>query len=189
MAKKIVRKATVAKTRAVKSAAAKPARKPVGGKARQVMLAGIGAANRVQDEAVRIYGLIATEAQRLSDMTGAATESLARKAGAYAREGQKIQAQAAATAQARAAETAREVKSFAAKSKKMLKQNVARTVSNTIAGAKEGVMQLEHVFETRVAKTLNTFGIPSGQDVRALQARMTELQKALNQLNKRSARA
>jgi hypothetical protein len=44
------------------------------------------------------------------------------------------------------------------------------------------------VFETRVARTLNTFGIPSSQNVRELQMRMADLQKALNQLNKRGVR-
>ncbi len=185
MAKKIVRKVAVAKPRTVKSAKVQPV---AAGKARQVMLAGIGAANRVQDEALKIYGLLATEAQRLSEMTTAAAESLAKKAGVYAREGQKIQAQAATLAQAKAAQTAKEVKAFAKKSEKTLKQNVQRTVSNTVASAREGVTQLEHVFEARVARTLNTFGIPSSQDVRALQARMAELQKALNQLNKRGVR-
>ena len=168
-------------------------RKPTASKAansnaRKVMLAGVGAVGRVQDEAVKVYGLIAAEAQRLSAMTSEAAETLAKKAGIYAREGKKIQSQATAVAQARAAETAKEVKAFALKSEKSFKHNIERTVNNTIAGAKQGVTQLEHVFEARVAKTLNSFGIPSGQDVRELQARMAELQKALNQLNKRNAR-
>ena len=58
-----------------------------------------------------------------------------------------------------------------------------------LASAKEGVTRLEQVFEARVAKTLNTFGVPSSQNVRQLQSRMTELQKALGQLNKRGLRA
>ncbi|MBI3715065.1 MAG: phasin family protein, partial [Betaproteobacteria bacterium] len=57
------------------------------------------------------------------------------------------------------------------------------------AQTREGVTRLEHVFEARVAKTLNTFGVPSAKEVRELQARMGDLQKALNQLNKRYARA
>ena len=197
MAKKIVRKAPavktpVAKTRSGKSPAAKSAARSATsatGNARKVMLAGIGAANRVQDEAVKVYGLIAAEAQRLSAMTSEAAETLAKKAGAYAREGKKIQSQATALAQAKAAETANEVKAFAKKSGKTLKQNVEHSFNTAVASAREGVTQLEHVFETRVAKTLNTFGIPSSHDVRALQARMAELQKALTQLNKRGVRA
>lgn len=61
-------------------------------------------------------------------------------------------------------------------------------MNTVMANAKDGVTKLEHVFETRVAKTLNTFGVPSAQNVRELQARMADLQKALNQLNKRGVR-
>jgi hypothetical protein len=50
------------------------------------------------------------------------------------------------------------------------------------------VTRLEHVFETRVARTLNTFGVPSAKNVRELQTRMADLQKALNQLNRRGVR-
>ena len=197
MAKKIVRKASnvktpAAKVRSSKILAAKSAGRSTAqntGNARKVMLAGMGAVNRVQDEAVKVYGLIAAEAQRLSAMTSEAAEALAKKAGVYAREGKKIQSQAAALTQAKAAETTKEVKAFAKKSGKTLKQNVEHSFNAAVASAKEGVTQLEHVFETRVAKTLNTFGIPSNHDVRALQARMAELQKALNQLNKRGVRA
>ena len=197
MAKKIVRKtptikAPAAKARSSKTLAVKSAGRSTSqntGNARKVMLAGIGAVNRVQDEAIKVYGLIATEAQRLSAMTSEAAEALAKKAGVYAREGKKIQSQAAALTQAKAAETTKEVKAFAKKSGKTLKQNVEHSFNAAVASAKEGVTQLEHVFETRVAKTLNTFGIPSSQDVRALQSRMAELQKALNQLNKRGVRA
>jgi uncharacterized protein YnzC (UPF0291/DUF896 family) len=157
--------------------------------ARKMYLAGLGAATRVQDEAVKVYGMIATEAQRLTELTSEAAETLAKKAGVYVKEGKKIQSQAVAIAEAKARDTAKEVKAFAKKSEKTLKQNFGQTVSATLANAKQGVTQLEQVFETRVAKTLNTFGIPSSQDVRQLQARMTELQKALAQLNKRGVRA
>ncbi len=164
----------------------------VAANAHKVFLAGIGAANRVQDEATRVYGLIANEAQRLSAMTSQAAESLANKAGAYVqktvrttvKEGKKVQGQAAAVAQAKAAEVAKEVKAFAKKSERTLSSGVA----NAKQGATQAATQLEHVFENRVAKTLNTFGIPSSQNVRELQARMSELQKALNQLNKRGVR-
>lgn len=185
-----VTKTSSAKTSAAKTSTAKSAgRSPANNSnARKAVLAGIGAVNRVQGEAVKVYGLIAAEAQRLSDMTSEAAEALAKKAGVYAREGKKIQSHAVAIAQGRAAETAKEVKAFALKSEKSLKQNIAQTMSNAVTGAKEGVTQLEHIFETRVAKTLSTFGIPSHQDVRALQLRMADLQKALNQLNKRGVR-
>ena len=84
---------------------------------------------------------------------------------------------------------AKEVKAFAAKSEKTFARNIKGTVNSTAANAKEGISKLEHVFEARVAKTLNTFGIPSSQNVRELQVRMADLQKALNQLNKRGVRA
>jgi hypothetical protein len=121
-------------------------------------------------------------------MTTQAAETLASKTGAFVREGQKLQAQAAKTAQAQAAVTAKEVKAFARKSQKALKSNVVKTIDATVANAKEGVTKLEHVFETRVARTLNTFGVPSAQNVRELQSRMADLQKALDQLNRRGVR-
>jgi len=122
-------------------------------------------------------------------MTNEAADTLAAKAGVLVREGKKIQSKAAANAQAQAEATAKEVKAFAKKSQRVLKQNVTQSIDATVASAKEGITKLEHVFETRVARTLNTFGVPSAQNVRELQTRMTELQKALNQLNRRGVRA
>ena len=177
--------------RAVRSAA-----KPAAAKANvahRVVLAGLGAAERaaerVQGNAVKMYGVIARETERLSEMTAEAAQALNRKANVFVKEGQKIQSNVQAVAEAKAREVAKEVKAFAAKSEKSFKKNVKGTVNSTTANAKEGISKLEHVFETRVAKTLNTFGIPSSQNVRELQARMADLQKALNQLNKRGARA
>ena len=190
MAKKITRTAPATKAGSGKKPAAKNAasRTAASSNVRKVMLAGVGAVGRVQDEAVKVYGLLAAEAQRLSDMTSEAAETLAKKTGIYAREGKKIQSHAAAVAQSRAAQTTKEVKAFAMKSEKSLKQNIERTVNNAVAGAKQGVTQLEHVFEARVAKTLNSFGIPSAQDVRELLARMAELQNALSRLKNRNER-
>ncbi len=182
-------RATISKSRVTKMVKATAKAASVTTKAHKVLLAGIGAANRVQDEAAKVYGMLATEAKRLGEMTTEAAEALGKKAGVYVREGKKVQGQAAAVAQAKATEAAKEVKAFAKKSEKSFKQNVERTFNATVAGAKQGATQLEHVFETRVAKTLNTFGIPSSANVRDLQARMAELQKALNQLNKRGVRA
>ena len=177
--------------RAVRSAA-----KPAAAKANvahRVVLAGLGAAERaaerVQGNAVKMYGVIARETERLSEMTAEAAQALNRKANVFVKEGQKIQSNVQAAAEAKARAVAKEVKAFAAKSEKSFKKNVKGTVNSTTANAKEGISKLEHVFETRVAKTLNTFGIPSSQNVRELQARMADLQKALNQLNKRGARA
>jgi Poly(hydroxyalcanoate) granule associated protein (phasin) len=157
--------------------------------ARKVFLAGLGAVNRAQDEAVKAYNRIATKAERLTSLTSGAAETLAKKANVYVREGQKIQSQAVSLAEEKAREAAKEVAALAKKSEQSFKSNVGRTINATVANAKEGVTQLEQVFETRVAKTLNTFGIPSSKNVRELQARMADLQKALNQLNRRGVRA
>ncbi len=159
---------------------------------RSVALAGIGAGvnavERAQGEAMKVYKAIAKQADALRSMTSEAADKLAAKSGLFVREGKKMQSQAAAMAQAKADQAAKEVKAFAKKSRKSLTAGVAKTVDATIANAKEGVTKLEHVFESRVAKTLNTFGVPSAQNVRELQVRMADLQKALNQLNKRGVR-
>ncbi len=159
---------------------------------RSVALAGIGAGvnavERAQGEAMKVYKVIAKQAEALRNMTTEATEKLAVKSGLFVREGKKMQSQAAALAQAKANQAAKEVKAFAKKSRKSMTAGVAKTVDATIANAKEGVTKLEHVFESRVAKTLNTFGVPSAQNVRELQVRMADLQKALNLLNKRGVR-
>ena len=175
------------------SKVAKKSTKPsVAVSARSMAMAGIGAGAsamaRAQDGAVKVYANIAKQAEALRNMTTEAAETLAAKSGMFVREGKKVQSQAAATAQAQANATAKEVEAFAKRSKKALQANVTKTVDAAIANAKEGVTKLEHVFEARVAKTLNTFGVPSAQNVRELQARMADLQKALNQLNKRGVR-
>jgi poly(hydroxyalkanoate) granule-associated protein len=188
-AKKIVAKAKPA----VKSRAAKVQNTAAVSGARKVYLASLGAATklqtRVQNEAMKAYDRLTAEAQRITEMTSGAAEMLAKKANAYVREGKKIQNETVSAAEAKARDAAREVAAFAKKQENSFKQNVERTLASTMASAKDGVAQLEHVFETRVAKTLNTFGIPSSADVRELQVRMADLQKALNQLNKRSVRA
>ncbi len=185
--KKTIKRATTKRT-----ATKKPAAAPVPMTARSVALAGIGAGvsaiERAQGEAMKVYSTIAKQADALRSMTAEAAETLSAKTGMFVREGKKIQNKAAATAQQQANEAAKEVKSFAKKSQKALKQNVSKTIDAAVANAKEGVTRLEHVFETRVARTLNTFGVPSAQNVRELQARMADLQKALNQLNRRGVR-
>ena len=174
---------------------AKSVAKPIAGSpgmAHKVVLASLGAAERARERmqvnAVKVYGVIARETERLSEMTTEAAQALGKKANVFVKEGQKIQSNVQAAADAKAREVAREVKAFAVKSEKTFAKNVKGTVNSTTANAKEGITKLEHVFETRVAKTLNTFGIPSSQNVRELQARMADLQKALNQLNKRGVR-
>ena len=161
--------------------------------AHKVVLAGLGAAERarerMQENATKVYGVMKSEAERLQGLTTEAAQALTKKANVFVKEGQKIQTNVQAAAEAKAREVAKEVKAFALKSEKAFKKNVNGTVNSTTANAKEGITKLEHVFETRVAKTLNTFGIPSSQNVRELQSRMADLQKALNQLNKRGVRA
>ncbi len=167
--------------RARKAAPASPVQK--------MLQAGKEAASRAQGEALKVYGAIAQEARRLSEMTRESAESLARHAGDMMNNNQELREKAAAAAKAQAAVAAREVKAFAKKSEKVLKENLGKKVDAAMAQTRDGVTRLEQVFEARVAKTLNTFGVPSAKEVRELQARMAELQKALNQLNKRYARA
>ncbi|MEP7156973.1 MAG: phasin family protein [Betaproteobacteria bacterium] len=184
-------KSTAAKPRAkvAKLAKAKVAPASV---AHKVVQAGLGVAERMQENAVKVYGAIARETGRLSEMTAEAAQSLGKKANVFVKEGQKIQSNVQAVAEAKARDVAKEVKAFAAKSEKSLLKNfkdAKGTVSGSTANAVEGITKLEHVFEARVAKTLNTFGIPSSQNIRELQSRMADLQKALNELNKRGVRA
>ena len=164
---------------------------------KKAVLAGLGAAERiqkrVQDRTTKIYGgmvdVLARETSRVTGLSEDTTKAFAEKAKSLVREGQKVQSNAQAAAQAKAMEVVKEIKTLAAKSEHAFRKNVKGTVNTTMANAKDGFTKLEHVFEARVARTLNTFGIPSSQNVRELQARMAELQKALVQLNKRGVRA
>ena len=157
--------------------------------AHRVVLASLGAVERAQDNAKKFYGAIAKNTGRFTDMTTGAAQLIGKKAGVFVKEGQKIQSSVQAAAESKALELATEVKAFAAKSEKAFRRNLKGGISATNASAKEGITRLEQVFEARVARTLNTFGIPSAQNVRELQSRMNELQKALQQLNKRGIRA
>lgn len=164
---------------------------------KRAVLAGLGAAERmqkrVQDQATKVYGgmvdVITRESGRFSGLGDDTAKALAKKANMFVRKGKKVQSDAQALAQAKALEVAREIKSLAAKTETAFKKNVKGAVNTTMANARDGITRLEHVFEARVARTLNTFGIPSSQNVRELQARMADLQKALVQLNKRGVRA
>lgn len=184
--KKVTKKAAAPK-RVVRKATAKAA--PVeGGVAHKVVLAGLGAAKKAQGEALKIYGAIAHETERLSQITAETAQNLLGKANVFVKEGQKMQTEVQKQAEAKAREVAKEVQAFAAKQQKAFKKNVTGTLNAANANAKESITRIEQVFEARVARTLNTFGIPSAQNVRELQARMGELQKALTQLNKRGVR-
>ena len=204
MATKRIVKKTVARTKA--KARAKPIARKVTKSARvavnanpvkKAVLAGLGAVERmqkrVQDQASKVVDgmvdAITRESGRFTGLGNDTAKAFVKKANLFVREGRKVQSSTQALAQAKAVEVANEIKSLAAKTETAFRKNVKGTVSTTMANAKDGITKLEHVFETRVAKTLNTFGIPSSQNVRELQARMTELQKALVQLNKRGVGA
>lgn len=207
MATKRIVKKTVAQTksraRTVARKVTKTTKAAVSAKAlnanpvKQAVLAGLGAAERmqkrVQDQTSKIYGgvvdVIARGSGRFNGLGNDTAKAFAKKANLFVREGRKIQSNAEAVATAKATEVAKEIKALAAKSEKAFRKNVKGTVNTTMANAKDGITKLEHVFEARVAKTLNTFGIPSSQNVRELQVRMADLQKALVQLNKRGVRA
>lgn len=204
--KRIVRKA-VAQTKARTATATRTARKVTksaktavivnANPVKKAVLAGLGAAERMQKrvkvQSTRIYDgvvdAVSRQSGRLSGLSNDTAKAFAKKANLFVREGKKIQSNAQAVAEAKAIEVTKEIKALAAKSEKAFKKNVKSTVNTTMANAKDGITKLEHVFEARVAKTLNTFGIPSSQNVRELQARMAELQRALVQLNKRGVRA
>ncbi len=188
MAKKVIKRTVRAK-----AASGKRNITPTPVSARSVALAGVAAGvsaiERARGGAMKVYATIAKQAEALRNMTAEAAESLSAKTGMFVNEGKKMQSRAAAAAQTRAAETSKEVQLFANKSRKAFAKNMSKTIDATVENAKEGITRLEHVFETRVARTLNTFGVPSAHNVRELQSRMAELQKALNQLNRRGVRA
>ena len=197
VAKTKARTTTTSRTTRKNINVAKPAVLVNANPVKKAVLASLGAAERMQKrvkkQGTKIYGgmvdVISRESDRLTGFGSDTAKAFAKKANLFVREGQKIQSNAQAVAEAKALEVSKEIKALAAKSEKAFKKNVTGTVNTTMANAKDGIIKLEHVFEARVAKTLNTFGIPSSQNVRELQARMAELQKALVQLNRRGVRA
>lgn len=104
--------------------------------------------------------------------SGKIVETLADQAGVLVAEGKKIEARVVSAAAAKAKEAQAAAKSFA----KTKSAETAQTLG-----------KLEGVFEERVSKTLNTFGIPSSKQVRELIVRMEELQTSLNQLKRARA--
>lgn len=204
MATKQTLKKTVAKTRAKAKPVVRKVTRTVKAKAvatsnpvKSAVLAGLSAAERmqkrVQDQTTKMYGgmvdVISRETDRLTGMRKDTAKAFAKKANLFLRKGEKIRSDAQVAAEAKTYEVMKEIKSLAAKSETAFMKNVKSNLGPTMASAKDGITKLEHVFEARVAKTLNTFGIPSSQNVRELQARMAELQRALVQLNKRGVRA
>jgi poly(hydroxyalkanoate) granule-associated protein len=104
--------------------------------------------------------------------SGKIVETLADQAGVLVAEGKKIEARVLSVATAKA----KEAQSAATKFAKAKSEETAQTLG-----------KLEGVFEERVSKTLNTFGIPSSRQVRELIVRMEELQSSLNQLKRARA--
>lgn len=104
--------------------------------------------------------------------SGKFVEVLADRADALVAEGKKIEARVKAVAVEKAKEAQAAAKSFA----KTKTTETAQTLN-----------KLEGVFEERVSRTLNTFGIPSSKQVRELIVRMEELQSSLNQLKRARA--
>ncbi len=130
--KPVAKKSAVKSVKSVKAAANNSV-------AHKVVLAGLGAAERAQGEAMKVYGIIARETERLTELTTEAAQTLAKKANVFVKEGQKIQSEVQAAAEAKAREVAKEVKAFAMKQEKSLKKNVTGTVNSTAANAKEGI--------------------------------------------------
>lgn len=104
--------------------------------------------------------------------SGKIVETLADQANELVAEGKKIEARVVSAAAAKAKEAQAAAKSFA----KAKSAETAQTLG-----------KLEGVFEERVSKTLNTFGIPSSKQVRELIVRMEELQSSLSQLKRARA--
>ena len=61
------------------------------------------------------------------------------------------------------------------------------TVSQVQARATESWDKLEKVFEDRVARALNTLGVPTSKDVQELTRRVEQLQKAVDEYNRKAS--
>jgi poly(hydroxyalkanoate) granule-associated protein len=109
---------------------------------------------------------------KVQEEGGKFVEVLADQAGVLVAEGKKIEARVKAAAIVKAKEAQAAAKSFA----KSKSTETAQTLT-----------KLEGVFEDRVSRTLNTFGIPSSKQVRELIVRMEELQSSVNQLKRARA--
>ncbi len=102
---------------------------------------------------------------KAKDESGKIVEALADQAQVLVSEGRKIEARVKAAA----VEKAKEAQAAA-------KSRTTETLNS--------LSKLEGVFEKRVSRALNTFGIPSSKQVHELTVRMQELQKSLNQLKR-----
>lgn len=66
---------------------------------------------------------------------------------------------------------------------------VEGTVGQARARATESWDKLEKVFEDRVARALNSLGVPTSRDVQELSRRVEELQRAVDQYNRSASSA
>ncbi|MDX1570305.1 MAG: phasin family protein [Xanthomonadales bacterium] len=64
---------------------------------------------------------------------------------------------------------------------------VEGTVSQVRGRATESWDKLEKIFEERVARALNSLGVPTAKDVKELTKRVEELQKAVDEYNRKES--
>ncbi len=127
---------------------------------------------QVADSAQKVWLAGLGAVSKAQANSGKFVEKLVDQADGLVAEGKKIEARVMSAATAKAKEAQAAARSFA-------KARSAETVQT--------LGKLEGVFEERVSKTLNTFGIPSSKQVRQLIVRMEELQSSLNQLKRARA--
>jgi poly(hydroxyalkanoate) granule-associated protein len=129
-------------------------------------------ATQVAESAQKVWLAGLGAVSKVQEEGGKFVEVLADQAGVLVAEGKKIEARVKAAAIVKAKEAQSAAKSFA----KSKSTETAQTLN-----------KLEGVFEDRVSRTLNTFGIPSSKQVRELIVRMEELQSSVNQLKRARA--
>jgi poly(hydroxyalkanoate) granule-associated protein len=127
-------------------------------------------AGNVVDSAQKVWLAGIGAVAKAKDESGKIVEALADQAQVLVSEGRKIEARFKAVA----VEKAKEAQAAA-------KSRTTETLNS--------LSKLEGVFEKRVSRALNTFGIPSSKQVHELTVRMQELQKSLNQLKRPRPRA
>lgn len=152
--------------RIVKKAVRKPAVKSTAKTMKAAPVAQVAeSAHKVWQAGLGAMSKAQTEGSKFADV-------LVDQAGVLVAEGKKIEARVKSVAMAKAKEAQAAAKSFAK----------SKTTETT-----QTLNRLEGVFEDRVSRTLNTFGIPSNKQVRELIVRMEELQSSLNQLKRARA--
>lgn len=158
--------------RTTKSTVKKAVRKPAARVSKAKVTAKNLSVGQVAESAQKVWLAGLGAVAKAQANSGKIVETLADQAGVLVAEGKKIEARVVSAATAKAKEAQAAAKSFA----KAKSAETAQTLG-----------KLEGVFEERVSKTLNTFGIPSSKQVRELIVRMEELQSSLNQLKRARA--